>query len=499
MKVSPMRITPVLRGLWSISELIPGDSRRRAGVVTLATLVAFLIIITAVLSAGPRPFVNIDVDQDRAYEDMVYLTSFPNRLTGSENEAKAATYIADQFRDAGLTNVHDEEYMQTCYDVISASMTLNQWSLVGTSSTSLRHMWDFDMQGYSGSTRPVTLSVVSVGGGDEAGFDAAGDVRGKAVFADPTDKHGISGVALRAAEHGAAAVISITHVNPQYAISTSAAFDNESGHSVVYPDVYPDKIIPSFVVSPPVGEQILEGIQANRNLPLVGDTFTVTLAAEVIIEKRPMHVVYGDLKGTSGDFIMTGAHHDSSYNSPGASDNAVGAVNVIAMARGVAEWVDEGNELTHTIRFATWGGEEEGLLGSTSYYFRHQDEVEDHMINYVNLDCTDLKSVGPDTPVLPLCVSDLPSEALWNETAAFIESQEPGLDERYDYTTCGGYQPTGWSDMAPFYLHGHDVSAIWGSGPFPYHTPGDTIDHVEPESWPYISKIVASWMLAQAW
>jgi len=489
------RLTGMARLL--IPARIAGRYRKEAMIAMAAILVATLMVISAF--PRDRPLVDIEVDEGRAYNDLEVITSYGHRLTGSAEEALASEYIAQQFRDAGLVNVADETYDQTSFEVNSVFISLDSNSFAGTNTHILDHPRDFSVQAYSGSTSGVTAAVVSVGDGSEASFDAAGNIAGMVVVADPGPGVKYTDVYYQAAKRGAAAALSVTRIAPDHAIAASASFKDERGHAVVYPDVHPDLLIPSAQVSPPTYDAIMEGIDGDRVLPLIGHTFTITLRFDVTVEVRPMHVVVGEIRGSSGDFILTGAHHDSAYTSPGASDNGVGVVNVIAMARGIQDWVDDGNELEHTIRFATFGGEEMGILGSAAYYRRHQEEIDGHMVNYVNLDVTDLKTQGDARPVLPLCVSDKESEALWNRTAAFIERENPELDARYDYNTCPDYAPTGGSDMATFFLEGHEVSAIWGSGGFPYHQPGDTIDYVEPESWPYISKIVAGWILVQAW
>lgn len=82
---------------------------------------------------------------------------------------------------------------------------------------------------------------------------------------------------------------------------------------------------------------------------------------------RTAENVVGELKGEAGgDVYIVGAHLDSinfeGSEAPGADDNASGSACVLAIARAF-----RGKATKATIRFMFYGGEEEDLLGSTSY------------------------------------------------------------------------------------------------------------------------------------
>ena len=89
---------------------------------------------------------------------------------------------------------------------------------------------------------------------------------------------------------------------------------------------------------------------------------------------------------------MIGAHHDSVYNSPGAVDNALGVAQLIEIASQLSEI-----KLDATVKFATWGGEELGVLGSQAYIDSNINEINDLDL-YINIDSTNLDpSVGLST------------------------------------------------------------------------------------------------------
>jgi Zn-dependent M28 family amino/carboxypeptidase len=62
-----------------------------------------------------------------------------------------------------------------------------------------------------------------------------------------------------------------------------------------------------------------------------------------------------------------GAHLDSVTKGPGINDNGSGTATVLTVAEQIARL---GDQVKNKVRFAFWGAEEEGLLGST-YYVTH--------------------------------------------------------------------------------------------------------------------------------
>ena len=67
----------------------------------------------------------------------------------------------------------------------------------------------------------------------------------------------------------------------------------------------------------------------------------------------------GTLYGKSEDLIIVGAHHDTVYHAQGAVDDTSGTASVLEMARQIAMIANESGTPEYTLRFCTWGGEEE--------------------------------------------------------------------------------------------------------------------------------------------
>ncbi|MBZ5721854.1 MAG: M20/M25/M40 family metallo-hydrolase [Acidobacteriia bacterium] len=85
--------------------------------------------------------------------------------------------------------------------------------------------------------------------------------------------------------------------------------------------------------------------------------------------------VIAEIRGTEHpeEWILIGAHLDSWDFGTGAQDNGAGAAMVLEAARAIAAL---GQPPRRSIRFALWGGEEQGLLGSFAYTQAHATELE---------------------------------------------------------------------------------------------------------------------------
>jgi carboxypeptidase Q len=72
------------------------------------------------------------------------------------------------------------------------------------------------------------------------------------------------------------------------------------------------------------------------------------------------------------EWILIGAHLDSWDFGTGAQDNGTGAISVLEVARAMMAL---GKAPRRSVRFALWGGEEQGLLGSYAYTQSHKSEL----------------------------------------------------------------------------------------------------------------------------
>ncbi|WP_307800894.1 M28 family peptidase [Actinomadura violacea] len=77
------------------------------------------------------------------------------------------------------------------------------------------------------------------------------------------------------------------------------------------------------------------------------------------------NVIADTRRGRAGNVVVAGAHLDSVPAGPGINDNATGAAALLAVAEKIGKL--PAKDLRNRVRFAWWGAEEEGLVGSTHY------------------------------------------------------------------------------------------------------------------------------------
>jgi Zn-dependent M28 family amino/carboxypeptidase len=106
--------------------------------------------------------------------------------------------------------------------------------------------------------------------------------------------------------------------------------------------------------------------------------------------------IVAELRGRErpDQWVLVGAHLDSWDFATGAQDNATGVAMVLEAARAIAAL---GRPPRRSIRFALWGGEEQGLLGSTAYVRTHADEL-DRATAVLNVDAGTGRILGWTTP-----------------------------------------------------------------------------------------------------
>lgn len=91
-------------------------------------------------------------------------------------------------------------------------------------------------------------------------------------------------------------------------------------------------------------------------------------------DSTTVHNVVAELRGSDrpDEVVVVGAHLDSWDLGTGATDDGAGVVAVLEAARTLAS---SGVRPRRTIRFVLFGGEEQGLLGSSAYVRAHREEL----------------------------------------------------------------------------------------------------------------------------
>jgi Peptidase family M28 len=191
--------------------------------------------------------------------------------------------------------------------------------------------------------------------------------------------------------------------------------------------------------------------------------------------------VIGLLTGTGPDAIIIGAHRDhfgrpAGLFFPGADDNASGTAVMLEVARALAK---SGVRPQHTILFASFSGEEQGLLGSRLYVSRPPIPLSQTKA-MINLDHT-----GIGNGRLTVGVTGL------EKAAAITAGQTAELADKLDVY---GFFPGG--DHVPFKEAGvPTITVVSGGVHSHYHQPTDTADTVNPD----ILRTAARYILSLTW
>jgi Zn-dependent M28 family amino/carboxypeptidase len=122
------------------------------------------------------------------------------------------------------------------------------------------------------------------------------------------------------------------------------------------------------LLSPTLGAPLTKAVPVVGVSHQTGAAFAATatrvrIKTSTISENRTTENVIAELAGrTSDNVVMAGAHLDSVAAGPGINDNGTGSAALIEVAENLRKVKPE-----NTIRFAWWGAEELGLLGSNDY------------------------------------------------------------------------------------------------------------------------------------
>ncbi|MFZ0015237.1 MAG: M28 family peptidase [Acidimicrobiia bacterium] len=132
---------------------------------------------------------------------------------------------------------------------------------------------------------------------------------------------------------------------------------------------------PNVVAIPVVGGSFADGVALSQS----GSTALVDVDPP---EDRPQVNVIAELPGKNpNNVVMAGAHLDSVQRGPGINDNGSGSAVLLEVAEQTASLQPE-----NTLRFAWWGAEESGLLGSSAYVADLSQEELEEIALYLNFD-----------------------------------------------------------------------------------------------------------------
>lgn len=395
---------------------------------------------------------------------------FGGRVTGSPTYQRSAEWAAAKFRSYGIQNVKLEPFTipagwqrGVASGVLVSPMTrpLNVASLGWSPST--------PAGGVQG-----TIVVVSDVSADKLKPET---LRGKIVLLDSTKIFAEGWT--KALPKLDAAWTAFQKAGVPAAIMT----DHEKNNVLNAHDMlWGAKMLPL-----PVAELGMEDSKLVQRLLETGSV-TVRVAIENTVSgETQVNNVIAEIRGSEhpDEWILIGAHLDSWDFGTGAQDNGAGTVSVLEVARALTAL---GKPLRRSVRFALWGGEEQGLLGSYAYTQSNVAELS-KCIAVLNTD----NGAGHPKGWKVEGRKDL-KDAMQPWSDALLKDLSGGdlsMETTYD------------TDHGPFVLHGIPSLDLWVdlSDYFAiHHKSSDTIDKVDPLDFKAGTAIVAvtAYALAQS-
>lgn len=436
--------------------------------------------------------------------DVTYLASdeMKGRGNGTPELEKAADYIADQFKRAGLRPAgEDGTFFQKFEITVGADFGQNNVMSIG--GVAMKRGEDFVPIAFS-DTADFEGPLIFAGYGitapeykydDYAGVDATNkivvvfghepqEVDANSAFAGAefTPYASYVNKAINARMHGAKAIVFITDPTHDYEDVGPATRREDSG-DVGIPAVHAKRgpILAAFQNG---GKNIAELQRAIDKDLTISQSFELPnvrarVETEVIRTRKTVRNVMAALPGAdpalAKQWIVLGGHYDhlglggtsslapSLQGQPhhGADDNASGTAGVIELARLAAQ---NKADWKHSVLFIAFAGEEVGLLGS-AYFANHPTVPFSAIDAMVNMDM----------------IGRMAGERLYIGGAGTAANFRSAIDESAKglglniTTTASGYGP---SDQTAFNAKKVPVLAFYTGAHTDYHKPSDTADKI---------------------
>ncbi|MDE2357008.1 MAG: M28 family peptidase [Alphaproteobacteria bacterium] len=153
-----------------------------------------------------------------------------------------------------------------------------------------------------------------------------------------------------------------------------------------------------------------------------GDGPKVHLVVQSNWDEKPLYDVIAVMKGARepDQWVIRGNHRDGWVF--GAQDPLSGQSALMEEAKSLGALAKTGWRPARTIIYASWDGEEPGLLGSTEWAEAHDKELKSKAVVYVNSDTNDRGFLGAE--------ASYSLESLLNQAAGAVTDPETGVDVR---------------------------------------------------------------------
>jgi hypothetical protein len=345
-------------------------------------------------------------DPARYLNDIKALTlpAMEGRGDGTKGLTRAAGLLEQRYKRLGLTPAGTNGYFQPFSLITGAKLTGNNHiaEQVGAEKRDLKLHQDFVPFSFS-SSGEVSAPVVFAGYGasaDEFGYDDYDgiDVKGKIVVLlryEPAGFAAKSGnqrltrhaalitKAINARNHGAAGVVIVNGKLSSGEDDLLTRFGSVSGPEnagillVQVKNAIAQEWLAAAGKSLASVQEAINSATRPESFALP-DTLHLTLDVHIETTRATVNNVLAYLPGKTDEYVIVGAHYDhlgyGNYDSlapsqigqihPGADDNASGTAGVLELARLFAPFR---GQLPRGILFASFAGEELGLLGSAEW------------------------------------------------------------------------------------------------------------------------------------
>ncbi|MGI8309395.1 M28 family metallopeptidase [Saccharopolyspora hattusasensis] len=280
-----------------------------------------------------------------------------NRASGLPGYEASVDYVAGKLRNAGF-DVTTPEFTYQAYYLDSFNLAVAGQPVEG------------DALEYSpatpqgGITAPLAVAPVDDTPGCEATDYDGADITGKVVLI----QRGACTFAQKAqvaGERGAAGAIIYNNADGPL---NGTLGDPEAAK------------IPTAGVTKQVGEALAGQAGAEVKLDVQARLETVT-TRNVIAQTRT---------GRADNVVLAGAHLDSVPEGPGINDNGTGSAGILETALRLGG----SPKVNNAVRFAFWGAEESGLVGSTKYVQSLSFEQQLDIALYLNFDMIGSPNAG---------------------------------------------------------------------------------------------------------
>lgn len=280
-----------------------------------------------------------------------------NRGAGTAGYEASAAYVEKTLRGAGYTTER-QDFPFIYEEVHDSSLTEVTPDARTVEATPMSYSQPTPAEGVSAELVAPTAPIGCTAD-DFAGADVTDKIaviqRGECSFGDKA-------VAAKAA--GADAVI-IYNNEPGALNGTLGGVDPAGA--------------PATGVTQAEGEAILDAMAD-------GPVTMKLVLTKTMEERQTFNIIAETTEGSDEDVVMLGAHLDGVHDGPGINDNGSGSAAILETA---VQLKEVGGQHKNKVRFAFWGAEELGLLGSDHYVAdleANDPEGLDSILTYLNFD-----------------------------------------------------------------------------------------------------------------